>query len=164
MIYTSASINKEIKRLQEEKEYILSQEEKASIFVEVEGAAPNIPEYDYSEVQSQINRIDDTIAKMKHALNVFNVSTTIKDSDLTIDEALVRMAQLNNRKNKLDEMRKRLKKQRKSDTYRPSNLVEYVCVNYELEDVKKDYAEVIQQITELQMKLDYTNQTETFEV
>lgn len=63
MIYTSASINKEIKRLQEEKEYILSQEEKASIFVEVEGAAPNIPEYDYSEVQSQINRIDDTIAK-----------------------------------------------------------------------------------------------------
>ena len=164
MIYTSASINKEIKRLQEEKDYILSQEEKASTYIEVDGKKPEIPEYNYAGVQMQVALIDDEIARLKHALNKFNVTTKIKDSGLTIDEALVRMAQFTKKKNKLDNMRKRLEKQRKNDPYRTNNLVEYVCVNYSLDEVNKDYADVIKEITELQMKLDYTNQTETFEV
>ena len=58
-------------------------------------------------------------------------------------------------------MRKRLPKTRVSN-YRNSNVIEYQYVNYDLEKVQKDYSEVCERITEIQVALDLANQTKIF--
>jgi hypothetical protein len=75
---------------------------------------PVIPEYDYSDVAANIAEIDRKIAIIKHAINLVNVTSSVRvgDIDMSIDTILVKMAQLNRRKSVLDFMRKQLPKTR----------------------------------------------------
>lgn len=45
-----------------------------------------------------------------------------------------------------------------------SNVVEYVYANYDVAQADKDYREVCEEISRLQLELDLVNQTQTFEV
>ena len=162
---TSAAANKWIKSLEDEKAYYLSQESSSSVYVRGEHEQEEKPEYDYVQINSQIMKLDEKIRKIRHAVNVFNTTTVLPDLNLTIDEALVKMAQLNNRKAVLDEMRKRLPKERVNSfiAYNKS-VIEYQYVNYDLELVKKDYQAISDEIMRIQLALDICNQTITFEV
>ena len=171
MTMTSATANKMLRQLNDEKEYLLRIEEDASIYIEAEGAGVYAPEYDYKSTAERIDELDRKVCILKHAINQMNVNTeitvTIDDAQvtMTMDVALVRMAQLNRRAGVLDKMRKRLPKTRKEDRYgSTSNLVEYVCVNYDIDTVKADYDVVMKTITEIQTQIDYVNQTVQFEV
>lgn len=168
---TSATANKMLRQLNDEKDYLLRIEEDASTYIEAEGAEVYAPEYNYKSTAERIDEIDHGVCILKHAINQMNVNTeitvTIDDVQvtMTMDVALVRMAQLNRRANVLDKMRKRLPKTRREDRYgSTSNLVEYVCVNYDIETVKADYDAVMRTITEIQTQIDYVNQTVQFEV
>ena len=75
------------------------------------------------------------------------------------------MAQLNRKKDKLDEMRKRLPKARKNEGfYRNGNLIEYEYVNYDIQKVQDDYKMVCDRITDIQIALDLCNQTKVFTI
>ena len=79
---------------------------------------------------------------------------------------LVRMAQISKRKSVLDRMRKQLPKTRVENGFYMSRkaFVEYRYVNYDLEQVQKDYEEISKVLFEMQMKLDEHNQSVEFNV
>lgn len=167
MKMTSAYANKLLRQLNEEKSFLLSQEEDACTYVYAADEEPLIPSYSYPSVAQQLRALDEKIVKIKHAVNCCNVATTMTLSSgrvLTIDQALVVMAQLSQRKQQLDVMRKRQPKTRNNDHYGRSNATEYTCINYDLADVRKAYEAISAEIMEIQMKLDQLNQTVTFDV
>lgn len=165
---TSAYANKMLKSLEEDKAFWVNKEETSSTYVVANNEEPVVPEYDYMQVANTIAEIDEKIAVIKHALNVANVTAKVAvgDIEMSIDTILIRMAQLNKRKNVLDVMRKRLPKAREDQrSYMSRNTVpEYRYINYDLELIKKEYEAVSKVIMEMQMVLDKYNQTVQFEV
>ncbi len=163
---TSAYANKLLKQLNEEKTYWLEKESECCTYVVANGEEPVVPEYDYQTVAATIEEIDVKIATIKHAINCYNVTTFLtleNGKNITIDQALVVMAQLNRRKQMLDYMRKLQPKQRKENAYMRSNsLIEYTYINYDLELVKQEFERVSGEIMDIQMKLDQLNQTVEF--
>ena len=166
MKYTSAAANKLIRRLNDDKEFYLQKEQEAKAYVAAVDETPVIPEFDYAENARQIEEIDDRIARLKHAVNVHNALARIDVGGeiMSVDEILVRMAQLNQRQITLDEMRKTLPKQRVESGYGTKTIKpEYRYINYDLELVRKDYEHVSSTIIAMQLALDKYNQTVEFE-
>ena len=165
---TSAYANKMLRSLEEDKAFWVNKEATSSTYVAAINEEPVVPEYDYSEVASTIAAIDDKIAIIKHALNVTNATASVQvdETEMSIDTILIKMAQLNKRKNILDRMRKQLPKSREEQlAYRSRNVVpEYRYINYDLELIKQEYERVSKAIMEMQMALDKYNQTVQFEV
>lgn len=165
---TSAYANKVLRRLNEDKEFYLNKEKEGQVYVVAIGEEPVIPDYDYSDVSEKIAEIDAKIMKIKHAINVVNVNSTINAGgvNMTIDSVLVRMAQLNKRKSILDTMRKRQEKSRVNEGLFASrkNTTEYQYINYDLETVNKEYDRIDSEIAEMQIALDKFNQTFEFDL
>ena len=164
MKYTSASANKLIKILEDKKQYLLQIESNNSTYVLAQDEKQDIPEYDFKDFNKQIDELDLKIRTLKHALNVFN-TTTVLPIGITIDQALVEMAQLNNKVYRLDNMRKAKNKTRLSGMYAGRrDVAEYQYLNYEPKDVDKTYEEDYSRIQQIQLALDKVNQTVEFEV
>lgn len=161
---TSAVANKLLKSLEDQKNYLLSIEASSSVYIKAEGEKTDPPDYDYSSTSGKINLINEQIRKIKHAINLFNTTTYLEPLGITIDEALVKMAQLNQRKLQLDIMRKRLPKERQSMPYSRINIIEYQYVNYDIEKVAADYNKLCEEIAEIQLALDTCNHTKTFDL
>ena len=130
---TSAGANKLIKALEDQKNYLLSLEASSSTYIMAEGEKAEPPVYDYSDTSEKLNQINNQIRKIKHAINIFNSSTYLEPLGITIDEALIKMAQLNQRKQTLDTMRKRLPKERQAVPFTRTNIIEYQYTNYDIE-------------------------------
>lgn len=165
---TSAYANKVLRRLNEDKEFYLNKEKEGQVYVAAIDEEPVIPDYDYMDVSAKIAEIDAKIMKIKHAINVVNVNSTINAGgvNMTIDSVLVRMAQLNKRKSILDTMRKRQEKSRVNEGLFASrkNTTEYQYINYDLETVNKEYDRIDSEIAEMQIALDKFNQTFEFDL
>ena len=165
---TSAYANKMLKSLEEDKAFWLNKEETSCTYVVAVNEEPVVPEYDYAEVAATIAAIDEKIASIKHAINVANATAKVLvgDTEMSIDTILIRMAQLNKRKAVLDQMRKQLPKAREEHrSYMSRNSgPEYRYINYDLNLIKKEYEDVSKIIMEMQMALDFYNQTVQFEV
>ena len=129
---------------------------------------PLIPEYDYIEISNTLNELDEKICRLKHAINISNVNSEIDvfGKKYSVDVLLVKMAQVNKKKAKLDRMRKQLPKSRVEEGFYSArkSFIEYRYVNYDLEKVKKDYEEVSKLLFEMQMKLDEHNQNVLFDL
>ena len=163
MQITSAGANKMLRKLEDDKRFLLAQEASAATYVVTEGAEAVIPAYDYRKTAQELENIEAQVRIIKHALNIFNSTTILDNLGITIDEALVKMALLNQRKSTLDIMRCRLEKERITNFGR-SNVVEYTCINYDLAEIQADYQAISQQIMDIQLALDLTNQTKVFEL
>lgn len=165
---TSAYANKVLKKLNEDKEFWMNKERTSYTYTASVDEEPVIPEYDYVAVAATIAEIDEKIANIKHAINLINVTSRIEvENDvMSVDTILVKMAQLNKRKNILDYMRKQQPKSRVVSAYfsgkRP--VAEYMYINYDLELVKKEYERIDAEIAAMQIALDKFNQTFEFEV
>lgn len=159
---TPAAANKMVRKLEDEKSYLISMMNEMSTYIEAEGVEPVIPEFNYENTISEIMAIDEKIAKIKHCINVFNTSTTIPEIGITVDQALVKMAQLNHLKNYIDRMRKRQKKCRYNTL--AGTIIQYECVNYDIEKTKADYEKISNEIIDIQMSLDKCNQTIMFDL
>ena len=164
---TSAWANKVIKKLNDDKNYLLSNESDAKTYIAASNEEPVVPNYDYSATAREISEIDEKIIRIKHAINLANATNTVQvgDDTLTVDMVLIKMAQLNSRLRTLDTMRKIQPKSR-VDAYYSSNTVspEYKYTNYDTELVKQDYDRINLYITQMQLALDRYNQTVEFEV
>lgn len=165
MKVTSAYANKMLKKLQEDKEFCLQQESNLSTYVAAIGEKPVVPEFDFIKNADKINSIDHDIAVIKHAINVNNSTNTIKVGGvtMTIDTALITMAQLNRRKEDLDKMRQRQPKTRNKN-YSMSNTIEYTYLNYDVKKAQEMYDQISNLITCIQIELDKYNQTIFFNI
>jgi len=165
---TSAYANKLLRKLSEDKNYLLTKENEGQTYVAALDEEPLIPEYDYSEVASSIAAIDEKIINIKHAINLSNATNLVDvgGSKYSVDMILVRMAQLNKRKEVLDKMRKRQPKARINSGLLISKKTapEYQYINYDLELVKAEYDRIDAEISAMQLALDKYNQTVEFEV
>ncbi len=164
--FTSASANKYLKSLQDEKDFILENESKSCTYVRAVGEDVEPPSYSYDETRQAVEVIDNRMLKIRHAIHAFNARTTLPEYDMTIDEALVRMAQLNVKRRRLASLRNRNPKERNTGGYfsRESNIIEYTYANYDIAKADKDYRETCEEISKLQLELDLINQTRSFEV
>jgi len=165
---TSAYANKVLKKLAEDKEFWRKKELQSYTYVAATDEEPVIPDYDYAAVAAEISAIDEKIVKIKHAINVNNVTNRIPVGgiEMSVDEILVKMAQFNRRKMVLDEMRKKQPKTRlQSGLYSVRKTApEYEYINYDLDLIKKEYERIDTEIAEMQIALDKYNQTFEFEV
>ena len=168
MKVTSASANKMIRKLNEDKEFWLNKERNSSVYTVATEEEPVIPDYSYPEVSGKIAEIDEKILSIRHALNVNNASNQIQvgERTMTVDMILIRMAQLNNRKYVLDTMRKREPKRRlEARQYaQKKTVIEYEYINYDLNEAKADYEKTDAEIEALQLALDKYNQTVEIEI
>ncbi|MBQ9424935.1 MAG: hypothetical protein IJU42_03220 [Erysipelotrichaceae bacterium] len=164
MKYTSASANKLIRTLEDKKSFLLQQESNNSTYVQAQDEKADIPDYDFSDHNRQIDELDCKIRTLKHALNVFN-TTTVLPLGITIDQALVEMAQLNNKLPRLDSLRRAKNKTRLSGSMTSRrDVAEFQYLNYKTEDVEKVYERDLKCVQQIQLALDKVNQTEEFEV
>lgn len=165
---TSAYANKLLRSLDEEKSYYLNLEEESHTYVAAAGETPVIPEYNFVETTNKINEINQKIQTIKHAINKANVTAEILVGDqvYSVDILLIRMAQFNRRKYRMNEFRQIQAKERKDNySYGSRNTVpEYQYINFDLEDAKNEYTRISEEIMEMQLMLDKYNQTFEFEV
>ena len=119
---------------------------------------------DLEEIEAQIRERDERdmtreISPLKQAEDAVLVDT----SDMTIDQILIYIPQLTERKRKLADMRSKAKKQRVTD-YRSNNLIEYSYANYDVSKAAADYQAVTDELSKVQNALDLVNSTVRFDV
>ena len=167
MKITSSIANKMLRQLEDEKAFWTDKEENGTFYTVALGEEAVIPEYDYSEVSAKIAEIDEKVAKLRHAINYANATSKVKvgEEEMTVDTLLVKMAQASRRKSFLDKLRKQQEKTRMSSySYvNKQSVPEYRYINYDLELIKSEFEKVSERIMQMQMALDYYNQTAEFE-
>lgn len=164
---TSSEANKLLKKTMEEKIILVSQEEQTCKFNAALNEEINSvrPDYNYDEVRLQIIKYDYKIRAIKHAINVFNTTTLVGDTGMTIDEVLVYIPQLTEKKNRLYAMQRRLPKQRTNVFGIGNNsVIDYTYANYDVDIAKKDYMAVSDELRDIQTALDLVNSTTTFKI
>lgn len=162
---TSAAANKLLKTYNEKVEHLYQVESMRKSYTRVEGINPILPEYSFSNTRKEIDDLNSKIVELKHAINKFNVITIVGDTGLTIDQVLVKMAQLTKAKVVLDSLRGMQKEQiREGYALRAASTVEYTVANFEPSDAQAEYDRVCEELTELQLNLDAINSTAEFEV
>ena len=119
------------------------------------------PNYDFSTTQEAIEKIDLKILKIKHALNVFNSTTEVGHTGLTIDQVLIRLPQLMQTKIKLYSMRDCPAKRRYGIS---GNVIDYIYTSYNPAEAATYYDTVCSYIDKLHLELDKVNMSVEFEV
>lgn len=164
MLVTSAYLNKVIKRLEAKKGLIKDKERSGNTYIARDDEDPIIPEYNYDDTRAAIKEIDDKIAKIKHAINLFNTSTIVTEATGTVDETLVRLAQLNNDMAAIGRLRNIPEKKRNSTYSSIASEIEYTYANFNPKQIEADYEAITETIADIQLKLDTINQTTQFEI
>lgn len=156
---TSDVANKLIKKLEQEKGILTDKISKMSTFVVAvtenydQIKAEQEAEFKLNETISQIDEIDKKIITIRHAKSVFNNSVVMKNG-LTVGDNIVRLAILEREKGIYSGLATRQKKKRNTSLNKD---IEYVYLNYELEDAKKKYDSVYTEISEIQEELNIVN-------
>lgn len=168
MKMTSAYANKLLKQLDEEKAYLQSTEKSGCFFIAASKDNPPDIDYNYGDTEKKLEEINSRIVKIKHAISLSNITTslTVGDVVMTVDEILVRMAQLNKRKVILDNMRKMRDGERQPRGVLDLNGggPEYKFLAFSLKEVRDDYMRISKEIMLMQLALDRHNQLDEFEV
>lgn len=165
MKYTSAEAAKLLRKLMEEYSSLTDRELRTNVFtVSIDENPEEVrPSYDFKAVQVKLSDIERKIRILKHAMNQFNVSTVVDGFDMTIDQMLVYIPQLNERKKKLAMMASRLPKER-AVSYSRNAIVEYTYANYSIEDAEAELEKVSEELSKAQIALDVTNNSVQFEI
>ena len=167
MKYTSAEAAKLLRKLNEEQTALKDKEDKSAVFIAaIEEDVESVrPAYKYEEVQEKLAALEAQVRKVKHAINMFNLTTQVPGFDLTVDQMLVYIPQLNERKRKLTQMAARLPKERaNSSGYGAKTIVEYKYANYDIEKAEADLAVVTDELARAQTALDVVNNSVTLEI
>ena len=164
MLFTSSEAAKFLRKLNEERQAIESTEQKSSTFpAAINEDVENVrPEYNYAETQKILAELEAKVRKVKHAINKFNLEHEVPGFNMTVDEMLVYIPQLTKKKQKLSSMRDTLPKVR--ETLRLNGIVDYTYTNYDIEEVKRDYKKVADELSRAQTALDVLNNTVKFEI
>lgn len=161
---TSAYANKLLKHLNDELQRLVQAESTRSVYTEIEGIKPIVPEYDFDYTRKEIAKLMRRITALKHEINVFNAKTIVPETDMTIDCVLIKMAMLNKEKQRLETMSTMQKRALKANPFgRQGNQVEYAVANFDVGLALIHYTNTVQEINRLQLQLDIVNNTYLFE-
>ena len=167
MQYTSAQAAKILRRLNEEHIALLNMEQQSKDFLASVGEDPEDvrPDYDYAATQSKLAELEEKIRRVKHAISVFNTTTLVPEFGMTVDQLLVYIPQLSQRKIKYSEMMSKLPKARETGAaYTRGNIIDYRYANYDISAAEKDYSEAADTLGRAQTALDVVNNTLTMEI
>lgn len=166
MRVTSAQAAKLLRQLNDELRALQLKEANSSSFVAAiqEDVESVRPAYNFKEMRDAQAEVECKIRKVKHAINVFNTTTIIPDFNITIDEMLVYLPQLNRQCEVLSKMRDAMPKVRVSSGYSSGNIIDYKYANYDIEEVGRYYAELSDTLAKAQTMLDLVNSTVEFEI
>lgn len=163
---TSAEANKMLKKLYQDRADLLQQETESCTFTAatVENLEDARPAYDYGDTQQKLLAIEKKVRAIKHAISVFNLTQEVPGTGMTIDQVLVYLPQLSDRKTKLSAMKQRQVKKRIASFDSNSNFIEYSYTNYDPEQAAKDYEITSAELGKIQNALDIINATVSFEI
>ncbi|MBO5320176.1 MAG: hypothetical protein J6B01_10290 [Ruminococcus sp.] len=166
MRVTSAQAAKLLRQLNDELSALQLKEANSSSFVAAiqEDVESVRPAYNFKEMRDAQAEVEYKIRKVKHAINMFNTTTIIPDFDITIDEMLVYLPQLNAKCNTLSRMREAMPKVRVNSGYSGGSIIDYKYANYDIEEVGRHYAELSDTLAKAQTALDLVNSTVEFEI
>ena len=166
MRVTSAQAAKLLRQLNDELRALQLKEANSSSFVAAiqEDVESVRPAYNFKEMRDAQAEVECKIRKVKHAINVFNTTTIIPDFNITIDEMLVYLPQLNRQCEVLSKMRDAMPKVRVSSGYSSGNIIDYKYANYDIEEIGRYYAELSDTLAKAQTVLDLVNSTVEFEI
>ena len=166
MKFTSAEANKLLRRLNDEKASVVLDENNGKSFIAatVENVEDVRPEYDFERTREQISNYNAAIRKVKHAINLFNTTTVVKEFDMTIDELLVYMPQISDEIDRLAGMAMVPAKSRQNSYGKVGGFIEYEYANYDVKAAKDRYYEMYGLKQRMQTALDVLNNTVTFEI
>lgn len=166
--YTSAEAAKLLRKLSDELDSIARREEQSREFLaalgeDIESARPA---YNYAETRDKIEALEAKIRALKHAVNVFNTTTVVPETEMTVDRVLVLIPQLTKKCGKLWEMMNKLPKVRESagGFGRNNTLVDYRYANYDIAEVERDYYKCKERLSRAQLQLDLVNSTLPIEI
>lgn len=170
MKLTSAQAHKLLKKLEEDKNLIIENEIRNRICSStIEKSTnkvifSNKTEYSFSETEKELQKVISDIVKLRHAINVVNTTVEIATEygNMTVDQILVMLPQLNDRQWKLKHMMSVMPKE--SRLIGSTDNIQVDVINYSIDDVKEAYAAISKKITDLQLALDKHNQTYEFEI
>lgn len=165
---TSDGASKLLKRLQEEYNTLVQLEQRDSIVTMLQSeyqaakdSGKDIKDYDFAGKQSEMAVLRDRIVKLKHAINMFNTTTELPRLHMTIDQALVYMSFLSNRKKALKDLWIAPEVARSRSGYmRESSDVE--VKKFSSEEVKAAYESVCRELSQVQQALNIANTTIPF--
>ena len=166
MTITSAQAAKLLRQYNEEYQALIDEEEQRHSFVaalgeEVESVRPA---YDFAATQAALAEVADKIRHLKHAINRFNVSTTVPGFDMTVDQMLVYIPQLSKAKNRLFDLKSALPKARESAGGFGHAVIDYRYANYNVEEAAAEYRRVSDLLAQAQTALDLVNSTAPLEL
>ncbi|SFW22262.1 hypothetical protein [Ruminococcus flavefaciens] len=167
MLITSAKAAKMLRQLNDELRTLQVREGKTKTFVAAlqEDIESVRPKYNFKEMRDAQAEVERKIRKLKHALNLFNTTTIVPDFDMTIDEMLVFLPQLNKQCSLLSGMRDAMPKVRVSSGYSGNSaILDYEYTNYDIEEANKLYIELSDMLAKAQTALDLINSTVEFEI
>ena len=166
MRVTSSQAAKLLRQLNDELRALQLKEANSCSFVAAiqEDVESVRPAYNFKEMRDAQAEVECKIRKVKHAINVFNTTTIIPDFNITIDEMLVYLPQLNRQCEVLSKMRDAMPKVRVSSGYSSGNIIDYKYANYDIEEVGRYYAELSDTLAKAQTVLDLGNSTVEFEI
>lgn len=167
MMMTSAQAAKLLRQLNDDLSALQYREGQSSTFVaaiqeDIESVRPS---YNFKEMRDAQSEVERKIRKVKHAINVFNTTTTVPNFDITIDEMLVYLPQLSKQCEVLSKMRDAMPKVRVNSGYSGGgSIIDYKYANYDIEAVGKCYTELSDTLAKAQTELDLVNSTVEFEI
>lgn len=167
MRVTSSQAAKLLRQLNDELRTLQLKESNSSSFVAAiqEDVESVRPEYNFKEMRDAQAEVECKIRKVKHAINVFNTTTIIPDFNITIDEMLVYLPQLNAECATLSKMRGAMPKVRVNSGYSGGgNIIDYKYANYDIEEVGRYYTDIAETLAKAQTALDLVNSTVEFEI
>lgn len=167
MLVTSAKAAKILRQLNDELSTLQLREQNSSSFVAAiqEDIESVRPAYSFAEMREAQAEVERKIRKVKHAVNVFNTTTLVPDFNITIDEMLVYLPQLNRQCQILSGMRDAMPKTRVSSGYSGGgSIIDYKYANYDIEEAGKRYTELADTLARAQTALDLVNSTVEFEI
>ena len=165
MKITPDGAQKMIHSLETQRRQLVEKKNELSTFIVAvsEGNPEDLrPEFNFTDTVNEIKMIDEKIMKIKHARNVFNTTTYLPDEQMTIDEALIMMAVLNNNYKYYTKLGNAQKKRRNMSSY--ANEIEYIYTNYDIGEAKNCGKSMYDKMLEIQSKLNLVNTTYTFEI
>ena len=132
--FTSASANKYLWRSQDERDQLPRNEQEMSAYALAEGEAVEPPAYDYVVVRERVAAIDGRARAIRDASHRFNAQAVLPERGTIIDEALILLALLLGRKDRLNRLASRQPKERLTDRYFGSGggPLEYRYANYDV--------------------------------
>lgn len=143
-----------VKELEQQKNILIADEDNRCTVSYREDEEKVVLNYNYDETRAKIKEIDDKVRMIKSKLAKSNCTVLVDGFDVTIGEALVLLAQLQNEIQQLDYLADKEQLTRRI-TY--NGVVEYTECNYDVEKVKADLQTLRTKVGKLQVAIDRAN-------